>query len=267
MNQITSFVKRQQLFTFYSLAFVLFWAAMPLAIVDPSLPIYFGILALTLSAIAVAAIAEGKSGVKTLFRKIVQWRVSPIWYVATIGLPLLFGLGVVGMSAMLGSPISTTYWSQVPVMILLLGVVAIGEEIAWRGFALPRLLARYSELSASIILGAMWALFHSPVFLPGMAFHSQALLAFMLSVTSYSILITWLYQHAKGSVLITSLFHGTVNSVGALYFGIEVARWEWLQAGVYAGAALLLVALLGVSRAHRRAMPSQGVPAEQALVS
>src|SRR5690349_19218245 len=108
MNRIITFVKQQQLISFYVLAFGVFWASMPLATLDPSLPIYIGILALSLSAITISGIAEGKPGIKALFRNIVQWRVSPVWYATAIGLPLLLGMSVVAVSALLGSAITTT---------------------------------------------------------------------------------------------------------------------------------------------------------------
>jgi membrane protease YdiL (CAAX protease family) len=54
-----------------------------------------------------------------------------------------------------------------PLMILPLFLVVlfltdgVGEELAWRGFALPRLLASYYALVASLILGALWAAWRS----------------------------------------------------------------------------------------------------------
>jgi membrane protease YdiL (CAAX protease family) len=266
MNLLTSFVKRRQLLTFYVLATALFWAAMPLAAIAPGVPIYCGILALAGSAMTVTGITEGKAGIKALLRKVVQWRAGLGWYAFALGVPLLLGLTVVGLSALLGSPISTTYVSQVPVLILASALLAIGEELGWRGFALPRLLNGGSALWASGMVGVLWAVYHVPVFLPGMQFHPLSFPAFLLTVTGYSVLFTWLYQHTRGSVLLAALMHGTINSAGALYFGIEIARWEWLQAAVYGGAALLLVLVAGTRLTRKRAGPPEALRTEPALV-
>lgn len=102
---------------------------------------------------------------------------------------------------------------------LLLGVafyfiltgVLNGEELAWRGFALPRLQAKYNALVSSVILSVPFILFHLPLFFdPAMnmgPFASFALQAFALTV-----LFTWVYNHTRGSVLLAYLVHASFNT-------------------------------------------------------
>lgn len=82
-----------------------------------------------------------------------------------------------------------------------------GEEIGWRGFALPRLLSRYNPLAASLILGAIWTVFHAPLYwqrpLEG--------LFFLAPILPISIILTWLFIESKESVLITTAFHAVFN--------------------------------------------------------
>lgn len=76
------------------------------------------------------------------------------------------------------------------------------EELGWRGFALPRLQARFHPLAASVILGLFWANWHLP------------LLAISFYTTPY-----WLYVPliAAVSVIIGFGFNLCGGSAGAIY--------------------------------------------------
>ena len=82
----------------------------------------------------------------------------------------------------------------------------VGEELGWRGYALPRLLERFSPLVASLILGVIWWLWHLPTFfIAGTPQFRQPVVAFLIMTTAYSILMTWIFLHTHGSVLIATL--------------------------------------------------------------
>jgi membrane protease YdiL (CAAX protease family) len=94
------------------------------------------------------------------------------------------------------------------------------EETAWRGFALPRLQKNHSALSASLILGLLWGLWHIPLFLiPGSAQEAYPFIGFILLILPTSILFTWIFNHTKGSVLIAGLFHGFYDAT-VVYLGV-----------------------------------------------
>jgi Type II CAAX prenyl endopeptidase Rce1-like len=135
----------------------------------------------------------------------------------------------------------------VSVLDFIVFVLVVGEELGWRGYALPLLLEKRSALMASLILGVLWGLWHLPTFLvPGTPQYGLPLPAFMLLTIEYSILMTWVYLHTKGSVLIATLFHGAINlSQGLFLGGIDGATRYWLLSIVY-GAAALVVAIFAL---------------------
>jgi membrane protease YdiL (CAAX protease family) len=89
-----------------------------------------------------------------------------------------------------------------------------GEEVGWRGFALPRLQNKLNALTASIILTVFWALWHLPAFLYRPGYTSMDMpgaFGWVFSLLTGSILLTWLYNSSKGSILICAVFHSTVD--------------------------------------------------------
>src|SRR4029434_2330229 len=116
------------------------------------------------------------------------------------------------------------------VIELVLFVLVVGEELGWRGYALPLLLEKRSAVTASLILGVIWGVGHLPTFvIPGTPQYGLPFVAFLLLTIEYSILMTWVFLHTSGSVLIATLFHGTINlSQGFFLGGIEGASRYWL---------------------------------------
>ncbi|HEV7428671.1 MAG TPA: CPBP family intramembrane glutamic endopeptidase [Thermoanaerobaculia bacterium] len=87
-----------------------------------------------------------------------------------------------------------------------------GEEIGWRGFALPRLAKRFGYGIDSIILGVIWALWHLPLFFVREAdTYGQSFVLYTLQVTAISVAIAFLYQRTNGSLLLTMLMHSAIN--------------------------------------------------------
>jgi membrane protease YdiL (CAAX protease family) len=112
----------------------------------------------------------------------------------------------------------------------------LGEEIGWRGFALPRIQAQTNPLLASVIIAAFWFPWHLPLKLgnPDII----PLLYYALSFIPSSIFLTWIYNRTKGSILAVGLAHIAGNLAGKFLFPITNAR---MVAGFV--AALILVLL------------------------
>jgi membrane protease YdiL (CAAX protease family) len=94
----------------------------------------------------------------------------------------------------------------------------LGEEFGWRGYALPRMLARWPPLTAGTILGLIWTLWHVPAFLfSNIVLTPVADLGwYALGTVALSVLMTWLHVHGRGSLLVAGLIpHAVINAMGA----------------------------------------------------
>ncbi len=143
------------------------------------------------------------------------------WAVVALGLwPLLvLASNAIARLLGLGVPAAPT-WPDVPLPLILLESLAwcflfagpLNEEPGWRGFALPRLQNRYSPLVASIILGALWGLWHLPLHLMGVYYGGALGAVIRIQEIPRAILFTWLYNRTRGSLLVMILFHAAINT-------------------------------------------------------
>jgi membrane protease YdiL (CAAX protease family) len=219
-----------------------------------------------LGAISAAAYESGGPGVRGLLAQVGRWRVRPRWYfVALIGPALIMLAGFLIWRALGGPrppapPVST--WFSLPVLIIALLVPALFEEIGWRGFALPRFQSRYGWLPASLIIGAVWAIWHAPIwFIPDAGFGTLPFPIFALFTLALSVLFTWLYNGAGGSVLLPALAHAAINAYAlpwntAVYLLTEGSRGMHLQIPVTIVLVVLAVLLVLLTSAPGRARNS-----------
>jgi len=153
------------------------------------------------AAVVVTAQEGGRARIRSLLRRIVRWRVAPVWYGVTLLGPLALTLGSMALHVALGGqpPSLGALIGALP-MVLIMCVymmifVALGEEVGWRGYALPALQARYSALLSSVILGMMWAFWHLPLFLNPDTFYSNLPFVLWLAyLIPFTILITWVFN-------------------------------------------------------------------------
>jgi membrane protease YdiL (CAAX protease family) len=174
-----------------------------------------GTLAPSLVAILLTALEEGGPGVRRLLRRLFHARVAARWYVFAFGYMTVIVIPVFLVGRLVGK--SWLSWNP-EIGIGLLVTLAItlpihaGEEIGWRGYALPRLAARFGFARASLVLGLVWACWHIPLYyLPGTESYGQSIPAFTLMVTAISVAMTWLYVNTKGSLLLATLMHWAIN--------------------------------------------------------
>jgi len=127
-----------------------------------------------------------------------------------------------------------------PYALFILAFGPLPEEMGWRGYALPALQARWSPLVSSVVLGVIWALWHLPLFfIPGtyqanLVFLSPSFWWFMLGMIPETILMTWVFNHCRGSTLSAVLIHFAINFTGELFMlssrGDVIAFLMWCVA-------------------------------------
>ena len=208
------------------------------------------VLGPTLSAFIVTGATEGKNGVRRLLHRIVLWRVRLRWYLFVfLGIPTIMLLSTVAVPGALASFDAAAVPSTLVLFVVagLFFLFAGGpffEEIGWRGFALPRLQRLHGPLFGTFILGTLWALWHLPLFLipewdtPHGSLIDVAL--YVVSVVALSVILTWVFNNTKGSVLLAILAHGYIN-VSAL------SMYELFPAPDVTGGITHVVLGLGVA--------------------
>jgi uncharacterized protein len=255
MQRLVSFVKRHPLATYFGLSYALSWSLISLV----SVSLLFALLALfgpAAAAIVVTGITEGSAGVRALLGRLLLWRVGLRWYLVAIGAPLVLSLLALGLYTIVAGPVQLQPGSAVLTGVL--AVLVVGEELGWRGYALPRLQARYNSLVASLVLGALWACWHlGNVLIPGLGHYGTAFPAFLLFVTAQTVLFTWLANHTRGSVLLAWLFHAAINVAGSVFFIGDSARQWWLSGALYAVVAIVVLLVTGPNLRRRSASPAQ----------
>ena len=123
------------------------------------------------------------------------------------------------------------------------------EEVGWRGFALPRLQARHSALVAALIVGALWGLWHLPLFFwKGNPMATYSFASWFVGTVALSFVYTWLYDGSKGSLFVVTIFHVLHNTFGVFVGGVSIHALTV----VYCLAALLLVAVFGKENLSRQ---------------
>jgi membrane protease YdiL (CAAX protease family) len=223
----TAGVRRYGLAIYLGSTFLISWGLLAISVlsanahVSPPLPdavlITLATLGPILGAIAASMYESGLTGVRALLRQVVRWRVAAKWYAwALLGPGLATAIGFLIWLA-LGGPLPPApplaAWLSVPILIVALLLPALFEETGWRGFLFPRLQARYGMLVGSLLVGAVHAAWHIPVFLiPSAGFGSLPFAIFALFVIALSVVMGWLYNSTGGSVLITGLAHAAFNA-------------------------------------------------------
>jgi membrane protease YdiL (CAAX protease family) len=203
----------------YAVAWML-WA--PLVIFRDSIPSPLGFVLGTLGTLVPSTLGlifvgllTGRPGVRRLLRRLVHGRIGLRWYLAVLALTMLAPLGL-GVSILLGGEIPAVDTTIFGVLFLFAFSIfpgsALGEELGWRGFALPRMQARHSALKTSLTIGILWGSWHLPLWLTGRESHPISLFGpFVVAVIATSVICTWLYNNTGGSLLIIVLYHAAIN--------------------------------------------------------
>jgi membrane protease YdiL (CAAX protease family) len=239
-------VPASRLFLFLILAFALSWYPWVLAVLRhaTSGPNPLGLL---VAALIVLGLTSGWRGPRELLLAIVRIRVPltrwlgafliPIGIVAiALGTAPAFGVGI----RMQPPPWSDLFDRFVFTFLF----VALGEEPAWRGYLLPALQRRFSPVLATLIVAAIWSIWHLPLW--GSEFAWTIVPAFLVSLFGGAFVLSWLYNASRGSVLMPMLMHATLNTVSAGYaFHLigknDLLRFWWLYAALWLAAGTITI--------------------------
>ena len=157
---------RHDLVLYFVLAYLLSWVLWPLVILNPTSSPLFPLGPL-IAAVIVALLAGGGRELWALLRQLGRWRVHPIWYVIALVGPFVMAALTAALAIAVGVPVrrtgAYTDWQAIGFFFLsTIILVGLGEEVGWRGFALPRLQRRLDAIWAALVLGVLWALWHLP---------------------------------------------------------------------------------------------------------
>jgi len=249
--RLANVLRKYPLTSFFSLALGVTWLAFipyynSLTAGEDGIPWFtFGPMVVGFT---MAAVTGGFKKVKSLVAATFRWKVNPIWYVAAIGVPFATQLVSILLNPLFGS--AAPAWSNISPLMEILPMVALfavfsgplGEEIGWRGFALPKLLETHSALAASLILGSVWAVWHLPLILVG-DFTAHGSIMPVIAAFAF----TWVMQNARGSVLLAILMHASyqnsVRYLGKVFTDADYVQQQWIGDGLWVlvVAAILLV--------------------------
>lgn len=208
---------------FFILTFVFTWSLWFASGISspegPHGPLFLlGVFSPGLVALGLTAFGSGRRGVTALLLRLVDWKVPVRWY--------LFALGYMAAVKLTVAVIYRAMWGAWPRFgdepwLLMLGATLFstlvggqaGEELGWRGFALPRLAERLGLGGASVLLGVIWAVWHLPLFFfPAGDTYNQSFPLYLLQVTALSVVMAWVYANTRGSLLPVMLLHAAVNN-------------------------------------------------------
>ena len=249
-------MSRYPLLTFFGLVALLSWAVVVPLVLAAGQPVLVGLIAFTPApaAFLAAALTGGRPGLRELWRRTRLWRISPRWYLIAIGLPLLVHVAAASVSRLMGAPLSFPAGQFLALTIFTL-LLASGEEIGWRGFAIPRMIARFSPLAAAILFGVLHAAFHLPMYLlplPSELRQASPFWLFILLTVGFSIPGIWLFNRTRGSVPIAILYHWAINMTVLLLSGAPREMIAWLIPVSWMVTAGFILALVGVNLQHDR---------------
>lgn len=165
--------------------------------------------------IVIGLILREKEGIRRLISGWKKWRVGFQWYLFALS-PLFIAFLAAGIYRFGGGNTSEPIQplGQTLLISLVLSTItgAMGEELGWRGFLLPRLQAKYNALTSSLIVGVIWAIWHLPLWtIEGQVWEATPYWTFALGAISSSVLFTFVLNNTNGSLLMASLIHLAMN--------------------------------------------------------
>lgn len=179
-----------------------------------------------------AALVTGLSGhdLRAWAAQLIPSNVRLRWYVLALVVPLVLTDGSRVLVGLAGAPVAvadttvTAFLTKFAVTLFLAGAL---EEFGWRGFIQPRLQERWSALTAAVLIGVVWALWHLPLAYggAGAGYDAGAFVVLLIGLPAFSVVMAWLYNSTRGGLLFVMLFHAMINAPSPLRIADTAPQW------------------------------------------
>jgi uncharacterized protein len=236
---------RHRLPLFVVLAYALSWWVLPLHV--PGFPVFpFGP---DLAAVAVVGLVAGRPGIRALIGRLRMGRVPARWWALAVGLPAGIALAAVAALRLTSGPrisppgpgAALEFIVVLPLMVLIGG--ALGEELGWRGFALPILQQRHRPLVAVGILTTLHLVWHLPLFFVS---DPPLLVPFAVELAGGGLVLAWM-ANRNDSLWPVILTHGAHNMAQQAFLSVlsghDLVTVQWLTAAAWLIAGVVVVVL------------------------
>lgn len=264
---IKTFIQRHPLVSYFAIAYGITWGSIfaflatrgfrftSLQVQDASILFVIIFTAMLLgpstSSLVLTAILDGRSGLRELWQRIKRWQVGLPWYAVAL-------LTVPTLTLMIFSALETfAAPSYAPSFRIALGIAGLlagcFEEIGWTGFATPRLLKKHNPLKAGFLLGLLWAFWHMLADFSGnisslstTQWISWFVIYWILPLTAYRILMTWVYSHTR-SVFLGQFMHASYTG-WLIVLSPDTPKTDLLWEIIFALILWILVGLVALSQ-------------------
>jgi membrane protease YdiL (CAAX protease family) len=260
---INFFIKRNALISMYIIMFVLAWVIMipqvlnSQGVIARPLPEFLELLtgwAPGIAAVLVSSVIAGRAGIRELLKRFLIWRVGIRWYLVGTLLLAAIILGGIGLHVLFGGETPVIPAAGKPlwdialtfVIFVLFGFLINTEEIAWRGFALPRLQVRYGALVAALLITFPEVLLHLPLFwIKDSFFQTVGFYWFSAFSIAAVFIYVYVFNITKGSLLIVTLLHASQNAWSNLLSDNSARPFYFTVLLIWAVALVLIIATKG----------------------
>jgi CAAX amino terminal protease family. len=203
---------------------------------------------------------------------LVRWRVAPKWYVLALTLP--FGIAWMSLAVMrfyflMSHNVLPSPTRAMVDLVVTLPFGPLWGELAWRAYALRRLQARYSELTASLLLGIYWAVWLIPLLLlphgPS-GTRAQELLAAVITILAWSVIYASLYNRSGQSLSVVILLEAAhVSAMDGVFSTVQAGQllFIWLAAAFTVFLAAIFGKRMASDSPLHRAELSPGLSANR----
>jgi len=246
-------LKKHRLWLFFVLAYFiswLLWTASVLNTYGKNIPDIlllisnFALLGPMIAALILKRTYEGKGSGFKLIKSSWNWKFNKLWLIPTLLLPA----AMIALTMIIKMNVEDIRFAitdvQMPIPIFIIVLFFVGgplEEFGWRGYVLPKLLARYSFIVSSIILGVLHGLWHLPLHFMEDTVQSAIPIWEFIAVTAVGTFIyTWIYINTNGNLMLMILHHwaGNLSAALLMYWDTSLGRW------IFFGIQLVVVILI-----------------------